>query len=118
MRPTLLLAAVMFSVGAAGTALAQTPGGLLSHHAAPESAPVPAPPPPSPPSDALTASTQPAVSQAQLNSLTDKIAADEVEMTRLRDAELAQENSRIRAIKPALPHSGSPLFLLGLLADI
>lgn len=118
MRPTLLLAAALISAAASGTALAQTPGGLLSHHAAPEAAPVPAPPPAAPASDDLTASTQPAISQAQLDALTDKIAADEVVMTRLRNAELAQENARIRAIKPAMPHSGSPLFVLGFLADL
>ena len=38
----------------------------------------------------------------QLAALDDRIGADEARMTILRDAELARQNARIRAIRPAM----------------
>ena len=43
---------------------------------------------------------------AQLAALDARISADEARITQLRDVELAKENARIRAIKPALPYGG------------
>ena len=85
---------------------ALTSGLLMAGAAAAASAPLEptAPPPadqPLPPiaedqaqADAMT---------AQLAALDARIGADEQRITVLRDAALAQENARIRAIKPALP---------------
>jgi hypothetical protein len=43
------------------------------------------------------------VSPADLSNLDQRIKADEVVMTRMRDAELAREDAQIAAIRPALP---------------
>jgi hypothetical protein len=43
---------------------------------------------------------------AKLKALDEQIATDELRMTQLRDAELAVENQRLRAIRPALPFHG------------
>ncbi len=45
---------------------------------------------------------------AQLNALDAELVADETRMTGLRDAELAKQNARIRAIRPALGFHGKP----------
>ncbi len=44
---------------------------------------------------------------AKLAAVDARIGADEARITQLRDAELSQENARIRAIRPALPLTGS-----------
>jgi hypothetical protein len=44
---------------------------------------------------------------AELARLDQQVYDDEVHMTGLRDAELAKENARIRAIRPALPFHGT-----------
>ena len=49
---------------------------------------------------------------ADLSGLYVRIEQDEVVITRLRDAELARENARLRAIKPALAFKGSDWFPL------
>ena len=67
------------------------------------------PPPPAPPQDeAFTASTV----AADLSGLNVRIEQDEARMTSLRDAELAHENARIRALKPALSFRGRDWFPL------
>lgn len=43
---------------------------------------------------------------AQLTALDAELIADETRMTGLRDAELAKQNARIRAIRPALAFHG------------
>ena len=45
--------------------------------------------------------------KAQLAEFDARIRADELRMTTLRDAALAKSNTRIRAIKPALPLNGT-----------
>ena len=45
---------------------------------------------------------------ALLASLDARISTDEIRMTQLRDPELAAENTRIRAIRPALSFHGKP----------
>ena len=108
MRTIPLMTALTASLLMAGAVRAATP----------VAAPVgpPAPPaavePPLPPiaedqaqADAMT---------AQLAAFDARISADEQRITVLRDAALAQENARIRAIKPALPYGGHGL-LPGLL---
>ena len=98
MRPTLILATVATLASLASAATAQTQ----------------APPPPS--ADIAPAPLAPALltdptedarlaeaSRVRLADLDARLETDEVTMTGLRDRELAAENLRIRAIKPALP---------------
>jgi len=97
MRPVLLLFAAALAVSAAPAAFGQTAAGAA------------APPPPAPPpqSDQVFSTSTKAVDLTGLNL---KIEQDETVMTRIRDAELARENARLRAIKPALPFHG-PTFM-------
>ena len=100
MRPILLISAVSLALAAGAAAAPAAP---------PQIAPPPAPAPaPASPDQVISPEVnRPATDLSGLNL---SIERDEVRMTSLRDAELAQENARIRAIKPALPFSG-PTFL-------
>jgi len=91
MRPVSLIAAAALALSAAPAAFGQT----TSNQAAP-------PPPPPQTELAFSASTK----AADLTGINLKIAQDEARMTLIRDAELARENARLRAIKPALPFHG------------
>jgi TolA-binding protein len=104
MRPIFLMtAALTASLLMAGAAAAAPPPSASG-------APVFATPPPEP-EEALPPIEQ---DQAQADAMTrqlaafdDRIRADEQRITTLRDAEMAKENARIRAIKPALPFHGA-----------
>ncbi len=93
MRPMLTIAALALGLLTAGAALAASPQNA-------------APPPPGV-EDAPLPSIADSLAQAlamtrDLAALDARIGADEARMTVLRDAELAQENARIRAIRPAM----------------
>ena len=45
---------------------------------------------------------------AALTAFNEEISTDEIRMTQLRDADLAQGNARMRAIRPALKFHGRP----------
>ena len=93
MRPILITATTLaLALMAAGAAFAASPR---------------AAPPPPPAADELLPPIAEDQAQAdamarQLAALDDRIGADEARMTILRDAELARENARIRAIRPAM----------------
>ena len=93
MRPIPLLTALALALAATPAALAQ-----------------PAPPRPpladAPLPPASEDQAQADAMTAELAALDARIAADEARMTTLRNTELAQENARIRAIRPALPFPG------------
>ena len=74
----------------------------------------PAPPPPVAPATDNTPLPPAAEDQARADAMTAQLAeydarirADELRMTDLRNAELAGENARLKAIKPALPLNGT-----------
>ena len=94
MRPIHLMTVLAASLALAGAAHA---AGAIPLAAAPPAAPDDAPLPPiaedQAQADAMT---------AQLSALDDRIGADEARFSVLRDAELTQENTRIRQIRPAL----------------
>ena len=94
MRPILLMTALTASL-------------LMTGAAAAASAPV-EPPAPPPADQALPPiaedQAQADAMTAQLAAFDARIGADEARITLLRNAALAQENARIRAIEPALPY--------------
>ena len=76
----------------------------------------PAPPPAPPPPAAEAPIDLPPIAEdqaqadamkAQLAEFDARIRADELSLTAMRDTALAKENTRIRAIKPALPLHGT-----------
>ncbi len=83
---------------------------VLFAAAAPRPAPVaPAAPPPEPLAPLSTTAEDRAAAEvmaARLNALDDRIAADEVRVTQLRDVELAASNAVVRSIRPVLPVKG------------
>ncbi len=99
MRPMLLttaLAAVLMMAAAANAAPARrAPVAPLAP--APADEPLPPMAEDQAQTDAMT---------AQLAALDARIGADEARLTQLRDAELAMQNARIRAIRPALAYGG------------
>ncbi len=102
MRPTLILAAAAVLIGLASAAAAQTSTSKMAPSPADSSA-APLPGAPDMEADAKLA----AENTARLAQLDARIESDEVILTSLRDRELAAENARIKAIKPALPFHGS-----------
>jgi hypothetical protein len=98
MRRLFVLPAAVLAVAAAGSAWAQpritTPV-----------APPPADQEPQIPSIAEDRAAAAALT-AQLAALDQEISTDEVRMTQLRNAELAAENGRLRAIRPAMTFHG------------
>lgn len=106
MRPITSAAFTLgLGLGLASAAFAQTSPSPGVGVAAPSAATPAAP-------DELTLKSA-AEDEAQADAMTASLAAldaaaeaDEVRMTHLREAELAQQNARIRAIKPVLPFTG------------
>ncbi|HEX4095904.1 MAG TPA: hypothetical protein VHX64_04200 [Caulobacteraceae bacterium] len=106
MRPTALLSALAAGLMLAGAAHAAPPPQPTQAQAASADAAVGVDDLPPMAEDQREADAM----AAQLAAIDDRISADEARMTTLRDTDLAQENARIRAIKPALPfHRTSPL---------
>ena len=103
MRPNLLITVLTASLLMAGAAAAAS--APLEPSAPPADRPLPPMAEDQAQADAMT---------AQLAALDARISSDEQRITVLRDAALAQENARIRAIKPALPFDAHGL-LPGLL---
>ncbi len=100
MRPTLILATVLACLASAAAAQTQAPP--------PPSADIaPAPLAPALLTDPAEDTRLAQESRARLADLDARLETDEVIMTGLRDRELAAENIRIRAIKPALPFRGA-----------
>ena len=97
MRPILLLTAMAATMAIACPALAQPAAPPIP---AADEAPLPPMAEDQAQADAMA---------ARLAELDTRIGQDEARMTTLRDGELAQENARIRAIRPALPLHGSGL---------
>ena len=111
MRPTALIPALAVGLAMTGAAAAASN---------------PPPPPPAPPPPVQAAPTTapgdidlpPAADdQAEADRMTAQLAAvdaslrsEELRMTALRNAELAKENARILAIRPALPFRGDAWF--------
>ena len=91
MRPILLLTAMAATMAMASTALAQS---AQASPLADDQTPLPPMAEDRAQSDAMT---------IQLQALDTRIGEDEARMTLLRDGDLAKQNARIRAIKPALP---------------
>ncbi len=104
MRPKLLMTALTASLLMAGAAAAAS-APLEPSASPPADRPLPPMAEDQAQADAMT---------AQLAALDARISSDEQRITVLRDAALAQENARIRAIKPALPFDAHGL-LPGLL---
>ena len=92
MRPILIITTLAAALMAAGAAFPASP-----RTAAP---PPPAADEPLPP--IAEDQAQADAMARQLAALDDRIGVDEARMTILRDAELAKENARIRAIRPAM----------------
>ena len=105
MRPTLILATVATLASLASAAAAQTQAPPPPPPAATDVSPAPLAPAllTDPTEDARLAQE----SRVRLADLDARLRTDEVTMTGLRDRELAAENIRIRAIKPALPYGGA-----------
>ena len=104
MRPIPLMTALTASLLLAGAAVA-APARTVA--AAPVMASPPAPPADEEPLPPIAEDqAQADAMNAQLAALDARIGADEQRITQLRDAELLQENARIRAIQPALPLTG------------
>ncbi len=97
MRPIFLLTAMAATMAIASTAVAQP---VTSPVLAADEAPLP------PMAEDQAQANEMA---AQLAALDTRIGQDEARMTTLRDGELAKENARIRAIRPALPFHGFSL---------
>jgi hypothetical protein len=88
---------------AAGLMLAGAASAAPSSHAPMVVAPIAPAPPDEPLPPIAEDQAQADAMTAQLAALDARIGADEARLTVLRDAELAKENARIIAIKPALP---------------
>ena len=97
MLPITLLAAGLLTAAAASAAPV---------HPALSGAPVAAAPADEPLPPIAEDQAQADAMTAQLAALDARIGQDEARITQLRDAELARENARIRAIRPALPFAG------------
>jgi hypothetical protein len=98
MRRLFALSAAVLAVAAAGSAWAQPR--ITTPVAAP-----PAEPETPIPSIAEDRAAAAALS-AQIAALDQEIYTDEARMTQLRDAELAAQNTRLRAIRPAMKFRG------------
>ena len=104
------LIALAFALGLATPALAQP-----ARTAPIMASPTPPAEPPLPAAEPRLGNLTPegvSTVAADLSGLYRRIEQDEVVMTRIRDAELAKEAIRIRALKPALKFKGADWFPL------
>ena len=96
-RIAILTSALMIAAATGAAAAPRAPVVVAPVTSAPTDEPLPPMTEDQAQADAMT---------AQLTALDARIGADDARLSQLRDAELAKENARIRAIKPALPYGG------------